>query len=127
MAKDTKNFKVSEFACKHCGENKIDQRIINMAQVIRDELGVPVKVNSGYRCKPYNATIPGAVADSFHTKGLAADLSCSKGGKAIYLVTQKLWLAGKLPDLQWCKYYVKKNFVHIDCGKKRNNIFAIGD
>ena len=24
MAQDTKNFKVSEFACKHCGENKIN-------------------------------------------------------------------------------------------------------
>lgn len=28
MATDTKNFKVSEFACKHCGENIIDQRVI---------------------------------------------------------------------------------------------------
>ena len=29
MAKDTKNFKVSEFACKHCGKNEIDQRVLN--------------------------------------------------------------------------------------------------
>ena len=57
MAKDTKNFKVSEFACKHCGENNIDQRVLDMAQTIRDELGVPVQVNSGYRCDTHNARV----------------------------------------------------------------------
>ena len=45
MAKDTKNFKVSEFTCKcGCGLNIIDQRVMNMAQTIRDALGVPVRV-----------------------------------------------------------------------------------
>ena len=124
MAQDTTNFKVGEFACKHCGENKIDQRVINMAQTIRDELGVPVRINSG--CPKHNAAV-GGVKGSYHTQGLAADLSCSKGAKELYLTIQKLWNEGKLPDLQWCKYYVKKNFCHIDCGKKRNNIFAVGD
>lgn len=75
MARDTKNFSVTEFACRHCGKNEIDQRIINMAQAIREELGVPVRVNSGYRCEKHNAKV-GGVKGSFHTKGLAADLSC---------------------------------------------------
>ncbi len=126
MVEGTKNFKVSEFACKHCGENKIDQRVINMCQVIRDAVGVPVIVNSGYRCKVHNEHV-GGVRDSFHTHGLAADLTCKKGGKALYIAIQKLWHDGKLPNLQWCKYYVSRNFVHIDCGKKRKNIFAVGD
>ena len=126
MATDTKNFKVSEFACKHCGENKIDQRVINMAQTIREAIGVPVRVNSGYRCSKHNAAV-GGVKGSYHTQGLAADLSCSKGGEAIYNAVQKLWKEGLLPELKWCKYYVKKNFCHIDCGNKRNNIFAVGD
>ena len=59
MTVDTKNFKVSEFACKHCGANKIDQRVLNMAQELRDYLGVPVKVNSGYRCEVHNAKVGG--------------------------------------------------------------------
>ncbi len=127
MANDTKNFKVSEFTCKcGCNQNKIDQRVIDMAQVIRDAMGVPVRINSGYRCEKHNAKV-GGVKGSYHSQGLAADLSCSKGGKALYLAIQKLWNEGKLPELQWCKYYVKKNFCHIDCGKKRNNIFAVGD
>ena len=52
MVTDTKNFKASEFACKcECGKNDIDQRVIDMAQTIRDALGVPVHVNSGCRCE----------------------------------------------------------------------------
>lgn len=124
MAKDTKNFKVSEFACKHCGENKIDQRVLDMAQTIRDELGVPVRVNSGYRCEKHNARV-GGVKGSFHTKGLAADLSCELGGSKMFQTVQKLWKDGKLPELKYCIYYSNKNFIHIDCGKQRKNLFEV--
>ena len=56
MAKNTKNFRASEFACHcGCGYNVIDQRVIDMAQTIRDALGVPVRVNSGCRCEENNA------------------------------------------------------------------------
>ena len=124
MAEDTKNFKVSEFACKHCGENKIDQRVLNMAQVIRDELGVPVKVNSGYRCVEHNANV-GGVKDSFHTFGLAADLSCSLGAKALFVAVANLKAEGRLPDLQYAIWYMKRDFVHIDCGKVRSKFFEV--
>ena len=119
MAEDTKNFKVSEFACKHCGENIIDQRVINMAQTLRDALGVPVKVNSGYRCKVHNDNTPGAAKKSKHVFGLAADLSCSKGANVMFETAKKLFAEGKLPDLDYCKKY--RSWIHIDCGGKRNN------
>ena len=124
MAEDTRNFKVSEFACKHCGENKIDQRVLDMAQVIREELGVPVRVNSGYRCETHNARV-GGVKGSFHTKGLAADLSCELGGKAMFEAVQKLYAANKLPELKYCIYYAHKNFIHVDCGRQRKNTFEV--
>ena len=61
MTHDTKNFKVAEFACKcGCGKNDIDQRIINMAQSLRDALGVPIRVNSGCRCEARNTLVGGA-------------------------------------------------------------------
>ena len=124
MAKDTKNFKVSEFACKHCGENKIEQCVLDIAQAIRDELGVPVKVNSGYRCETHNARVSG-VKGSYHTKGLAADLSSSVGADKMFQAVQKLWGEKKLPELAYCIYYAKKNFIHIDCGRKRKNTFEV--
>ncbi len=115
MAKDTKNFKVSEFACKHCGENHIDQRVIDMAQIIRDELGVSVRVNSGYRCAEHNKKV-GGVKGSKHTLGHAADLSCSLGAKVMFEAIQKLQKEGRLPMLGYCIRYA--TFCHVDIDKR---------
>ena len=123
MANDTKNFKVSEFACKcGCGHNPIDQRVIDMAQTIRDALGVPVRVNSGCRCEKHNAK-SGGVKGSKHTKGLAADLSCKLGAVKMFDTVKRLHAEGKLPELDYCIRY--KTFIHIDCGGKRKSLWEI--
>ena len=123
MAQDTKNFKVSEFACKcGCGKSDIDQRVMNMAQGIRDALGVPVSVNSGCRCEKHNAKV-GGVKGSKHTKGLAADLSCSLGAVKMFDAVKKLHAEGKLPELDYCIRY--KTFIHIDCGGKRKSLWEV--
>ena len=118
MANDTNNFKVSEFACKCCRQNLIDHRILDMAQVIRDELGVPVRVNSGYRCDEHNRR-GGGVKGSKHTKSLAADLSCKLGTGTMFEAVKKLHGQGKLPQLDYCIKY--KTFIHIDCGGENVN------
>lgn len=123
MATDTENFKVSEFACKcGCGKSDIDQRVINMAQKIREKLGVPVRVNSGCRCEAHNKRV-GGVANSKHTKGFAADLSSSAGAVKMFETVKELQAAGELPELDYCIRY--KNFIHIDCGGKRKNLWEI--
>ncbi len=120
MAEDTKNFKVAEFACKcGCG-NKIDQRVLDMAQTIREALGVPVRVNSGYRCATHNAKV-GGVKGSKHILGLAADLSCSLGSAKMFETVKQLKAEGKLPDLDYCRKY--RSWIHIDCGGKRRNMW----
>ncbi len=125
MATDTKNFKVSEFTCHcGCGFNIINQKVIDMAQVIRDELGVPVRVNSGCRCVNHNKKV-GGVKGSYHTKGLAADLACSLGAAKIFEACKKLQVAGKLSALEYGLLYRRKNIVHIDCGKKRKNMWEV--
>ena len=123
MAQDTRNFKVSEFSCHcGCGFNIIDQRVINMAQTIREALGVPVRVNSGCRCNKHNKKV-GGVNGSKHTKGKAADLSCSLGAVEMFDVAQKLKAEGKLPDLDYCRRYTWG--IHIDCGGKRKNMWEV--
>ena len=123
MATDTKNFKVSEFTCHcGCGANKIDQRVIDMAQTIRDALGVPVHVNSGYRCEAHNSRVDGA-KNSKHMKGLATDLSCSLGAVKMFDTVKKLKAEGKLPDLDYCIRY--KSFIHVDCGGKRKHMWEV--
>ncbi len=123
MAVDTKHFKVSEFACKcGCGKKDIDQRVMDMAETIRQALGVPVRVNSGCRCKEHNARSKG-VPNSKHTKGLAADLSCSLGSAKMFETVKKLHAEGKLPALDYCKRY--RTWIHIDCGGKRRNMWEV--
>ena len=123
MPHNSTNFNVNEFSCKcGCGFNIIDQRVINMAQTIRDALGVPIKVNSGCRCEKHNANV-GGVKASKHTKGLAADLSCSLGAVKMFDIVKKLQAEGKLPDLDYCIRY--RSFIHIDCGGKRKSLWEI--
>ena len=112
---------MSEFACKcGCGKNDIDQRVIDMAEKLRVELGVPVRVNSGCRCEKHNAKV-GGVKGSKHIKGLAADLSCRLGSSKMFETVKKLHAEGKLPALDFCKKY--RTWIHIDCGGKRRNMW----
>ena len=123
MAQNTKNFKVSEFACKHCGKNEIDQRVLNMAQELRDYLGVPIIVNSGYRCEFHNREV-GGVKNSKHILGKAADLLCSLGAAKMFEAVKELHdKQGKLKDLDYCIKY--KTFIHIDCGGKRKSLYEV--
>ena len=123
MANDTQHFKVSEFTCKcGCGKDDIDQRIIDMAETIRLALGVPVQVSSGCRCEKHNAKV-GGVKGSKHTKGLAADLSCSRGSSKMFEAVKRLHAEGKLPELDYCIKY--KTFIHIDCGGKRKTLWEV--
>ena len=125
MAKDTANFNVSEFACKHCGKNNINQSVIDLCQKIRDALGVPVRVNSGYRCPTHNSNV-GGVKNSNHVYGRAADLSSSVSAIEMFDTVKKLHAAGSLPELGYCILYKKKNFIHLDIVKRASgNIWEV--
>lgn len=70
--------------CGKCDGGGVQQSVVNLFERIRAHLcevagkDVPILVTSGYRCARYNRTVPGAVKDSFHSKGLALDLACPK-------------------------------------------------
>ena len=71
------NFKVREFACKDGSDYiLIDDQLVNIVQAIRDNFGVAVTINSGYRNASYNKRIGGAV-NSQHIYGKAADIVVS--------------------------------------------------
>ena len=68
---DGKYFKVREFRCKCCGVAYVNQSIIDLCDRIREELGKPIAVTSGYRCSKHNSAVGGAVR-SQHVLGTAA-------------------------------------------------------
>ena len=72
-------FTRNEFKCK-CGGKycngypaEPDERMVRIADQLRKNLGVPVTIVSGLRCKTWNA-IQGGVSNSQHMYGEAADI-----------------------------------------------------
>jgi len=76
----TKNFKKSEFDCK-CGCNMPDDVLANITklasqlQYIRDNVALPITINSGYRCEAHNSSdaVKGS-KNSQHLLGKAVDI-----------------------------------------------------
>ena len=72
-------FTRDEFKCK-CGGKycngypfEPDERMVRIADQLRKNLGVPITIVSGLRCKTWNA-IQGGVSNSQHMYGEAADI-----------------------------------------------------
>jgi uncharacterized protein YcbK (DUF882 family) len=74
----SKNFKKSEFKCRD-GTSVPDEYMDNLEelvqnlQIIRDHIGVPMHIISGYRSPKYNRKIGGA-RKSQHMKAKAGDI-----------------------------------------------------
>ena len=75
-------FKEKEFACKCCGQlpplarENVKALVSVVLDPVREKLGMPVVVNSGYRCEKHNKDV-GGVRNSQHLRGEAADVTCS--------------------------------------------------
>jgi len=87
-----KNFRLQEFVCK-CGCGKVILNLpgIKALQKIRDALGAPLNIASGYRCDSYNKRIGGST-NSNHPKGKAYDVKCSS--KSVYQIAKEAYKAG---------------------------------
>lgn len=112
----SKNFKLEEFICRcGCGGVVVDARLILALEEIRSRVGGPVYISSGFRCRRHNQII-GGVPDSFHTQGLAADITCPQMSVLEQAARLSTWVKGMGVNRA-------KNFVHIDV---RNGV-APGD
>jgi len=118
----TKNFSKSEFDCKcNCGvcEMPINiyhnmVKVANQLQILRDYIGKPITINSGYRSEEYNASIKGSSKKSHHVMGRAADIVV-KGMSPLAVHTTIELLIEKGDMLQGgLGLYEKKGFVHYD-------------
>lgn len=70
----SKNFKLKEFQCKDGSYLvKIDSRLLEKLQRLRDLINRPIIVISGYRTMEYNRKIGGS-KNSYHLQGKAADI-----------------------------------------------------
>ena len=114
----TKNFKKEEFDSKDGAEMPREvleniKMLSKYVQLIRNEIGVQLVINSGYRSPQHNAKV-GGVKNSYHVQGKASDLK-PKGitPKQLYDVIIKLIKGGVIYNGGVGLY---DTFVHYDIG-----------
>ena len=113
----TKHFKLSEIHCHGkgcCSTTKLDVDIVKLAEKMRVALGVPITVESGYRCLKHNKDVGGANG-SGHCLGTALDLTTAKVSR------ERLAVLAELVGVPRIGIYLtdnKKCMVHIGVGNK---------
>ena len=86
-------FKEKEFACKCCGQlpplarENVKALVREVLDPVREKLGKPIVVNSGYRCEKHNKDV-GGVRNSQHLRGEAADIHCQDNEKLKQLIIE---------------------------------------
>lgn len=109
-----KYFKLKEFDSPDApgsGEY-MNEEFLHMLDAARKIYGKPMKVNSGYRTKEYNAKI-GGVKNSSHIKGLAADISCKSSGDRFDMLNAFIKAGFK-------RIGVAGSFIHVDNDKDKS-------
>lgn len=102
------HFKVKEFACKDGSQVVfIDSYLVSILDILRNEVGKPVIINSGYRTPTRNKEVGGAKY-SYHMRGMAADIRIN--GMSAKEIADKL---NKIIPYE-CGIIVYNTWVHID-------------
>lgn len=108
-----KYFKVKEFACKDGSQVVfIDSYLVSILDILRNKVGKPVIINSGYRTPTRNKAVNGAKY-SYHMRGMAADIRIN--GMSAKEIANKL--NEIVPDE--CGIIVYSTWVHIDTRTKK--------
>lgn len=110
------NFMDSEFKCRCCGkmpEKGMKTLLIVLLQRLRDKVGKPLTVTSGYRCQKHNKAVGGA-ANSQHVLCTAADIRVPSG-----MTVDQLAAAADAVGFTGVGKYYKQGFVHVDVRPNR--------
>lgn len=103
----------SEFECKcrndACMVNKIGKDLIGAYRRFRGLVGIPLKVNSGYRCPAHNSAVGGS-KNSYHVKGLAIDIDLENLKPKFSI--DEICLMARDAGFTFIKVY--SNFIHLD-------------
>ena len=71
------NFSFDEMACKGSGECEMNPEFMDRLQALRDALGAPLPVTSGYRSREYNARVSSKTTEITRVRfadGVEADM-----------------------------------------------------
>ena len=101
-----KFFRLEEFNCTHTNLNSMDLAFIHRLDELRERVGFPMIVTSGYRDATHPAEARKAEPGT-HNQGIAADIKVSNGFERMNLVHEAL-------KMSFGGIGVSKSFIHID-------------
>jgi len=107
-----RDFSPEEIACRGDGSLLIDIGAMDALQGLRDRLGAPMIVTSGYRTPAYNREVGGAKR-SQHLLGRAFDISMANHDPATFEA------AARAAGFTGFGFYPRQDFMHIDTGPAR--------
>ena len=103
-----KHFKVREFACQDGSQVVfVDDYLVSILDILRNQVGKPVYITSGYRTPTRNKKVGGAKY-SYHMRGMAADIRIE--GMTAKEIANKL---NKIIPFG-CGIIVYASWVHVD-------------
>ena len=106
------DFSPAEIACRGTGKLLIHEAALDTLQALRDRLGKPLIVTSGYRSPEHNEAVDGA-PHSKHMEGTAFDISMvNHDPVAFEAAAREIGFLG-------FGFYPRSNFMHIDLGPAR--------
>lgn len=107
----SKHFRAREFQTGNCKIVIVSTHLLKILDELRDKIGQPVYINSGYRTPEHNKAVGGS-ALSYHMYGMAADIRAAKyTPKQLYDILDKM-LEG------WGGLEEHEYFVHVDVRTK---------
>jgi len=107
------NFSRAEIACRGTGKLKLHPEALDTLQALRDRLGKPLIVRSGYRSPEHNRAVGGATR-SKHMEGTAFDISMANHDP------ESFEAAAREVGFLGFGFYPRSNFMHIDLGPARS-------
>ncbi|MCT4665605.1 MAG: D-Ala-D-Ala carboxypeptidase family metallohydrolase [Flavobacteriales bacterium] len=112
----TPHFNLIEFHSKDGAEMPVEvfknvKKMANILEIVRSYFNQPIRINSAYRSPEHNRKI-GGVRNSFHTKGMAVDITIkNKTPKQVTKGIKHLIRLGAIPQGGIGLY---NGFVHYD-------------
>lgn len=100
-------FSLDEFQCPCCHCVKLHPLLLQKLKGIRNRVGNPLIVSSGYRCASYNQQV-GGVQNSYHLLGMAADIQVRDFSlPELFKISREFFFTG-------IGFYSGRNFLHLD-------------
>lgn len=107
----SRHFRAREFQTGRCNIVIVSNVLLKILDELRDKIGEPIYINSGYRTPEHNKAVGGSTL-SYHMYGMAADIRADKHTpKQLYNILDSM-LKG------WGGIEEHETFVHVDVRTK---------